>query len=97
MARRTLGKDLWTTRTSALVERALQPVRDELAKLRAVVQGEGVSVAEAARRLGFSERTVKRRVRDGTLPSVRVGGARRVLVGALLQDEAPPPPRRRTR
>ncbi len=72
----------------ALVERALQPLREELAKLRAVVEGEGVSIPEAARRLCLSERTVKRRIRDGTLPSTRIGGARRVLLGELLAEPA---------
>ncbi len=73
----------------ALLERALQPLRDELAKLRAAVEAEGVSVPEAARRLGVSERTVKRRIRDGTLPSLRFGGARRVLLGEVLRTPAP--------
>ncbi len=42
----------------ALVERALQPLREELAKLRAVVEGEGVSVPEAARRLDEAEAAI---------------------------------------
>ena len=75
----------------ALLERALEPLRAELARLRAQVEAEGVSVPEAAKRLGICERTVKRRIRDGTLPSTRIGGARRVLLAPVLEGDPPPP------
>jgi excisionase family DNA binding protein len=42
-----------------------------------------VSVAEAARQLGVSLSTVWRRIRRGVLPSVRVGGRRRVPLADL--------------
>ena len=47
---------------------------------------EFLSAAEVAARLGLSLRTVRRRIADGTLPSVRIGRAVRVPAGAL---EAP--------
>lgn len=44
-----------------------------------------VSVAEAARRLGVSERTAWLWVRNGTLPSFRLGGRRLVPVEQLCK------------
>jgi excisionase family DNA binding protein len=75
----------------ALLERALEPLRGELARLRAQIEAEGVSIPQAAKRLGICERTVKRRIKDGTLPSTRVGGARRVLLAPVLEGDPPPP------
>lgn len=48
-----------------------------------------LTAAQAADRLGISLRTVRRRIADGSLPSVRIGGAVRVPASAL----APPQPR----
>jgi excisionase family DNA binding protein len=45
-----------------------------------------LTAAEAAERLGISLRTVRRRIADGTLPAVRIGGAVRIPTWAL---EAP--------
>lgn len=42
-----------------------------------------VSAAQAAERLGLSLRTVRRRIADGTLPSVKIGGAVRIPASAL--------------
>ena len=39
-----------------------------------------MSVAEAARQAGVSERTIKRGIRDGSIPSTKVRGRRVVLV-----------------
>jgi excisionase family DNA binding protein len=47
-----------------------------------------LTAAEAAERLGISLRTVRRRIADGTLPAVRIGGSVRIPVSAI---EAPPP------
>ncbi len=41
------------------------------------------SLDEAADRIGVSKRTVERLVADGTLPSVRIVGARRIRVSDL--------------
>ncbi len=42
-----------------------------------------LTAAEVAERLGISLRTVRRRIADGTLPAVRIGGAVRVPASAL--------------
>lgn len=42
-----------------------------------------LSATEAAERLGISLRTVRRRIADGSLPSVRIGRAVRIPVAAL--------------
>lgn len=49
-----------------------------------------LTAAEAAARLGLSLRTVRRRIADGSLPSVRLGGAVRVPAEALALPEARP-------
>ena len=48
-----------------------------------------VTIAQAARRLGLSERTVERRVRSGEIPSVKIGGSRRIAQAELrrLQED----------
>ena len=40
--------------------------------------------------LGVTERTVRRWISDGTLPSVKLGGARLVAVAELDRKLAPP-------
>jgi excisionase family DNA binding protein len=50
-----------------------------------------LAASEVAERLGISLRTVRRRIADGSLPSVKIGGAVRVPVSAL----EPPPARPR--
>jgi excisionase family DNA binding protein len=42
-----------------------------------------VTVADAARTLGVSERTIRRRAKANEIPSIRVGRAVRVCVAAL--------------
>ena len=42
-----------------------------------------LSVKEAAARLGASIRTVYRRLKDGSLPSTKIGGLRRILESDL--------------
>jgi excisionase family DNA binding protein len=49
-----------------------------------------LTAAEAANRLGISLRTVRRRIADGSLSSVRIGGAVRIPVSALPQPEERP-------
>lgn len=66
------------------VRRAVEPLRQELERLRAEQHAEAVSVPDAARRLGVSTRTIQRMIRRGELPSIRVGGARRVHISSLL-------------
>lgn len=70
----------------AALDRRLEPLRLELARIRAERAQEGVTKAEAARRLHVSTRTIERRMADGTLPSVGVGAARRVVMSALLPE-----------
>ena len=49
-----------------------------------------LTAAEAAARLGLSLRTVRRRIADGSLPSVRIGRAVRVSAAALDLPAARP-------
>lgn len=67
------------------VRSALQPLRDEVARLTAAVERveaqlppQLVPLAEAAERMGVSVATARRRVRDGSWPSRRDGA--RLLV-----------------
>jgi excisionase family DNA binding protein len=69
-----------------LVRRAVEPLRQEIAQLRAERQAEVISMAEAARRLGVSARTVQRMVARGELPSVKVGAARRVRLDGVIPE-----------
>jgi excisionase family DNA binding protein len=50
-----------------------------------------VGPTEAARRLGVSTRTVQRWLREGRLPSIKVGGRLKVDPSAFADAEAPPP------
>ena len=49
-----------------------------------------LSAAEAAVRLGLSLRTVRRRIADGSLPTVRIGRAVRIPAAALALPAAVP-------
>jgi excisionase family DNA binding protein len=51
-----------------------------------------LDAAEVAARLGISLRTVRRRIADGSLPSVRIGRAVRVRTAALDLPPARPAP-----
>lgn len=53
---------------------------------------EYLNAAEAAERLGISLRTVRRRIADGSLPSVRIGRSVRIPVSALELPVARPAP-----
>lgn len=70
---------------AALLEAKLAPLVEsnrrlaaEVERLRESLPAQLVTQAEAAKRLGLSVSTVKRRVRDGTLPVRRFGGSVRV-------------------
>jgi DNA-directed RNA polymerase specialized sigma24 family protein len=66
------------------VARATAPLVHELQRIRAEKESEGVSLEEAGRRLGMSLSTVRRRVKDGTLPVVPGMRPPRVILGAVL-------------
>ena len=83
-------EELIASQVEAAVRRAMAPVERELARVRAALEAEGVPVEEAARRLGLSKRVVERKVRSGELPSVKVGGARRVVLSAVLPTDVDP-------
>ncbi len=51
-----------------------------------------LTAAEAAARLGISLRTARRRIADGSLPSVRIGRAVRIPAAALDLPAARPAP-----
>jgi len=67
-----------------LLGRAVEPLLREIAELKAAQRAEAVTIAEAARRLSVSTRTIQRRVRDGSLPSILVGHSRRIPLASLL-------------
>jgi excisionase family DNA binding protein len=50
-----------------------------------------LTARETAERLGISLRTVRRRIADGSLPSIKIGGAVRIPVSALEPAEARAP------
>lgn len=73
----------------AKLQAQLAPVRNELARVtseleavRRALPAQLVPVAEAARVLGVSVATVRRRVKEGSLPSRRIGRALRVDLSA---------------
>ncbi len=80
-----------TAAVEQAARRAVEPLRQELEKLRAEQHAEAIPVTEAARRLGVSTRTIQRMIRRGELPSVRVGGARRVQIQSLLSPTSETP------
>ena len=55
--------------------------------LRRMDEARYLSANEVADRLGISLRTVRRRIADGTLPSVKVGGTVRIPISALDAPE----------
>jgi excisionase family DNA binding protein len=55
-------------------------------------QPQFITIAEAAVRLGVSEKTVRRWIRDGKLPAVRMGSQIRIPLGALLHFIGSLPP-----
>ena len=57
-----------------------------------MAEPEYLNAAEAAERLGISLRTVRRRIADGSLPSVRIGRAVRIPVHALELPMSRPAP-----
>ena len=64
-----------------VVREEVEPLRRAVAALRrARAENDAVSVTEAARRLGFSTKTVRRRIADGTLRCIGVGPSRRVIL-----------------
>lgn len=75
---------------AAAVAAQLAPLRAELRQMTAEVQAlrralppQLLTQAQAAEHLGLSLSTVRRRVKDGTLPSKRVGRSVRVDVSAM--------------
>lgn len=66
----------------AAVRRAVEPLARELALLRTSREGELVTTAEAARRLGVTPRAVQRWVKGGQLQVVLLGGTRYVRLPA---------------
>lgn len=80
----------------AVLESKLAPLKEQVGQLSAQLEALRralppalVSVPEAARLLGLSVSSVRRRVKEGTLPSKRIGSAVRVDLAGLHQpDEA---------
>lgn len=61
-----------------------------------MARGEFLSLKEVGVLLGLSEATIRRRLRDGTLPAVKIGGVwrvRRADLDRLLTPRAKPPRR----
>lgn len=75
---------------AAAVSAQLEPMRAELrrmtaelAAMRRALPPQLVTMTQAAKALGLSLSTVRRRVRDGSLPSKRVGRSVRVDLAAV--------------
>lgn len=67
------------------VREAVAPLTEELQRLRASQEEEGVTLDDAARRLKVSRRTVQRWIKSGDLPGVKVGNAIRVKLSDVLR------------
>jgi excisionase family DNA binding protein len=50
------------------------------------IEDRWITIAEAAWLTSTSERTIGRRIADGSLPSCRIGRSRRINVRALIQS-----------
>jgi excisionase family DNA binding protein len=71
----------------------IDQLRAEVAALRAALEQRAepkvyVSPGEAAERLGVTTRTIRRRIKDGQLPTVRLGRIVRIPVAALMGEPA---------
>nr|WP_274622823.1 helix-turn-helix domain-containing protein [Myxococcus fulvus] len=65
----------------------VRQLRAEVDRLRRALPAQLVSAREAARVTGVNEATIRRRVRDGSLPARRVG--KRLLVDLASLSHAP--------
>jgi excisionase family DNA binding protein len=70
------------------VRRELAGLREEMAAIRAAVPPQMISVADAAKRTGLCEATIRRQIKDGEIRCKRVG--RRVLVDVSSLRADPP-------
>ncbi len=73
----------------------LAPLRADISRLSGEVEAMRrtlppalVPVREAAQALGVSEVTIRRRIRDGNIPTVRIGRAVRVDLAALRSPDS---------
>jgi excisionase family DNA binding protein len=86
-SRRTRTDDAATAAFAAARPVTLEVLNQRIEALTATVERLTpptlVSVAQAARQLGVSQKTVRRRIADGKLPSVKVGRAVRVDLRGL--------------
>lgn len=64
----------------AAIRRAIEPLRLEVERLRSERSHGPIRIAEAARRLGVTPRSIQRWIKDGRLEAVRVGGLRCVVL-----------------
>ena len=65
------------------ISEALRGLAQEVESVRRALPPVLVTLREASRRLGVSESTVRRRVRDGQLRTLKIGGLVRVDLGVL--------------
>jgi excisionase family DNA binding protein len=79
----------------AAVAAEVAPLRTEVARLASQVEALRraippalVAVPEAAKAIGVSEATVRRRIKDGSIPVRRVGRAVRVDLAALRSPDS---------
>ncbi len=71
----------------ASLEAEVRSLREEVAALRRSSPPTAVTLPEAAQRLGVSVSTLRRRIRAGDLPVVRVGRAVRIDVAVLRHGD----------
>lgn len=67
----------------AELRREVQHLRTELASFQRSLPPHLTSVSEAARQLGVSQKTVRRKIATGELASLRLGTAVRVDLGSI--------------
>jgi excisionase family DNA binding protein len=73
--------EILSATVEAAVARAVEPLRREVAALRRDRPDSApCTITEAARRLGVSTKTVRRRLAEGALQAVMVGRTRRVAM-----------------
>lgn len=75
-------EDILAATVRQAVAEAVEPLRREIAALRTDKDG-AVTIAEAARRLNLSPRTISRHIARGEIQTILVGRSRRVVLASL--------------
>ena len=76
--------DVLATTVRQAVAEAVEPLRRELAQLRAERQAEVLTISEAAQRMKCSNRTIRRKLKAGEIEAVGEGRSRRVRLASAI-------------